>query len=463
MTAGCADARTEGDSGGGVRRPSTVWTVLTVGITAALVAVTSLSGTSARAEGLGSAPAAAAGATGATVTVTGSGFGHGVGMSQFGALGMAKAGASTNSILRHYYSGTTVARYPDNVDLRVNVVDRGTSVALRTEAIADGGGAMQLVDGGRRVTSLGPGAAVRVTLIGGRLRVGVTPPAGQARSFTTGALTVRWSGARGLRGPASVLAVSSDGTNEGSTASKQRRYRHGALRLVPVRRTNSASTGRTRIAGVLTLNLHREYLRGIAEVPQSWHSSALKAQVTAARTYALSEYRGGTSTACGGCHLWDDQRSQVYRGWDAERVAPRWVKAVAATQTSSTRALVVLHRGRPIRAYYSSSSGGRTRDARSTWGTAVPYLRGAPDPWSIDGAINPRFARWRRTVPMATVTSVFGLPDVASIAVTRKDRAGAALAVTATSADGRRATVSGARLRSKLRLPAVWYRSFELS
>lgn len=397
-------------------------------------------------------------APGPTVTVVGTGFGHGVGMSQFGALGMAVAGSSTSAILRHYYAGTSVTAVPDNVDLRVNVIDRATSLALRTEPIAAGGGTLQLIDSSRRVSVLQPGGAVGVGLAGGRLRVTVTSPSGQVRSFTTGALTVRWSGARGLPGPASALGVSSNGSNEGLPAPKLRQYRHGVLSLVPVR-----SGGRVRIAGVLTLNLHREYLRGIAEVPPAWHSSALKAQVIAARTYALSEYRGGASPACGGCHLWDDQRSQVYRGWDAERDGARWVQAVGATHTSSTRGLAVTYRGSPIRAYYSSSSGGRTRDARTVWGTAVPYLRSAPDLWSADPAVNPKYALWRRTVPMAKAAAVFGLPDVASIVVTRKDGAGAALAVTATSTGGRRSTVSGARLRSALRLPAVWFRAFEVS
>ena len=39
------------------------------------------------------------------VRFTGRGFGHGVGMSQWGAYGMAKDGASAEEIIQHYYTG----------------------------------------------------------------------------------------------------------------------------------------------------------------------------------------------------------------------------------------------------------------------------------------------------------------------------------------------------------------------
>jgi SpoIID/LytB domain protein len=45
----------------------------------------------------------------ATFVFTGKGFGHGVGMSQWGAQGMALAGASYQEILAHYYVGTALA------------------------------------------------------------------------------------------------------------------------------------------------------------------------------------------------------------------------------------------------------------------------------------------------------------------------------------------------------------------
>ena len=40
---------------------------------------------------------------------TGGGFGHGVGMSQFGAVGQARAGRSYREILAHYFVGTDVS------------------------------------------------------------------------------------------------------------------------------------------------------------------------------------------------------------------------------------------------------------------------------------------------------------------------------------------------------------------
>ena len=41
----------------------------------------------------------------AAFVFTGKGWGHGVGLCQVGAFGMAKAGATSEQILKHYYSG----------------------------------------------------------------------------------------------------------------------------------------------------------------------------------------------------------------------------------------------------------------------------------------------------------------------------------------------------------------------
>lgn len=47
---------------------------------------------------------------GDTISITTKGYGHGVGMSQYGALGMAKAGYTYSQILSHYYQNTQIAK-----------------------------------------------------------------------------------------------------------------------------------------------------------------------------------------------------------------------------------------------------------------------------------------------------------------------------------------------------------------
>jgi len=420
--------------------------------------------TSARADVAPPAPAPAPSPAPAdgVVTLTGSGFGHGVGLSQYGAYGMAEQGASASTILRHYYAGTSVTGYPDNVDLRVNVVDRGSRVTLRTSALAAGGGAFQLFASGGAVVKLAAGDVATVTPTDGGLAVAVTRADGTASALTTTSLGVRWSGARAMAGPATVLLVDSRSANAASTSGKSRQYRWGSLSLSSVRRNESDGAVRSRIEANALLNLHGEYLRGIAEVPFSWPDATLRAQVVAARNYALEQV-GHTLSGCNGCNLWDDTRSQVYRGWETESIGARWVQAVIATQTSRTRGLAVLYQGSPITAYYSSSTGGRTRNSEQVWGTVVPYLRSVDDRWSKDPSVNPRYASWTRTVPMAKVLAVFGLPDLVRLEVSERDAAGAVTELRATASDGTVKILPGSVLRgSTFGLPAQWVTSISL-
>jgi stage II sporulation protein D len=43
----------------------------------------------------------------------GRGWGHGVGLCQNGAYGLARAGLRFDRILRHYYTGIEIERWPD--------------------------------------------------------------------------------------------------------------------------------------------------------------------------------------------------------------------------------------------------------------------------------------------------------------------------------------------------------------
>lgn len=408
-------------------------------------------------RGTGATPSPSAGTTTAvasgTATVSGSGYGHGVGMSQYGAMGMAKAGFGVQDILTHYYSGVTVAAVTDARPLAVNVAHGASALTLAPAAVSGSGQQVRLITPGAtsilvpgdsaRVTPTSSGVTVRVTRGGGSTGTGPT-------ALTASALDVRWTGTRALSGPPTLL--SSTSVVRGST--KRRDYRWGAVRV---------SHANGLLESVITLDLHAEYLRGIAEMPSSWPAAALQAQVTVARSYALVAAATAPRSSCGGCQIWDDQRSQMYTGWakESERIGSvdygaKWVAAVTATQGSATTGLAVLYGGKPINAVYSSSTGGRTRDSAAVWGGSLPYLRSVSDAWSLDRGLNPSFAAWTRSVPVSGLTAVFGVPTVSWVGVTARDGAGAATTVTAVSGTGQRVSVDGESFRSRFGLPSSW-------
>ncbi len=134
-----------------------------------------------------------------------------------------------------------------------------------------------------------------------------------------------------------------------------------------------------------------DYLKGIAEVPRDWPMEALKAQVVAARTYALNRMIGGPAT--GEYDLCATTECQVYVGMKVEAGpnGSRWVQAVDETAGEA-----LLYRGQPASTYYSSTSPGRTFDVEDVFGgESLPYLRGAPEK---DDHASP-VARWRVEMP----------------------------------------------------------------
>ncbi|MGH2730115.1 MAG: SpoIID/LytB domain-containing protein, partial [Actinomycetota bacterium] len=123
------------------------------------------------------------------------------------------------------------------------------------------------------------------------------------------------------------------------------------------------------------LSLER-YLWGLNEVPLTWPTEALRAQVVAARTYALwtlAEPRAG-SAAVYGFDICATVQCQVFSGADVVATAggARWRQAVTDTQGQ-----VLLYNGGPILARYHSTSGGRTLDNSQAFPTErdYPYLQ----------------------------------------------------------------------------------------
>jgi len=89
-----------------------------------------------------------------------------------------------------------------------------------------------------------------------------------------------------------------------------------------------------------------EYLLGIYEMPGDWPMEALKAQVVAARSYALAYTNNGANEIC------TTQSCQVYK---PENKGGNWEKAVKETEGE-----VMVNSGQVITAWYASTAGGYT-------------------------------------------------------------------------------------------------------
>jgi SpoIID/LytB domain protein len=152
------------------------------------------------------------------------------------------------------------------------------------------------------------------------------------------------------------------------------RYGYGVLEL------NAYSTGSGhRVRGIITSLTMQQYLYGLGEVPSSWPTEALRAQAVAGRTYAAEKIsRLGQNRSTCNCALYATTFDQVFVGHEKllGSSGSRWRSAV-----DDTVFVVVTSNGKPIEAYYSSSSGGHTEHNEYVWGgTPRSYLRGVADP-----------------------------------------------------------------------------------
>lgn len=424
-------------------------TAVTAGLTAALVALGS---------GLLFAVPAQAASVPDSFTLHGSGYGHGVGMPQYGAYEMSRSGAahSGRAILRYYHPGTTVEHRQTRRQLAVQVygpspygtssrADRGSTTTVTVH-----GGSWRVRDMKFRTVLSGRGTT-KITvkaLSGGKVRV-----AADGKHHDGARLRIHWSGTRYFK-PGGTRAVATVAGAHGS-------YRHGRL-------TTRALKGVPNITNDVLLNT--EYLYGIAEMPSSWglHGGkhALSAQAIAARSYAMTKsWKSGCA-----CHVVDDVRDQQYTGWKKEnegtggRYGKVWKSAVNATRSGDKRARVLLYGGKPVAAYYFSSSGGRTADSEDVWSSYLPYERSVADPYSKRAPGN-SYASWTRKLTQKKAAALFGLNNVASIKVTARWTSGQVRTLKATQPNGKTSTISGKadQIRSRLgaktkagSMPASW-------
>ena len=170
--------------------------------------------------------------------------------------------------------------------------------------------------------------------------------------------------------------------------------------MQPVLRARYPGTievGKARDGGLFVIGVlpFESYLQGLAEVPRKWPMETLKAQVVAARSYALAQLgRRSDEGAALGYDLCATAACQVYAGMAVSHgpYGDRWRKAVLATSRQ-----VLLHGGEPAETVYSSTSNGRTYGNDQVFGSdPLPYLRPVRE---RDDSISP-LSRWRVRIPL---------------------------------------------------------------
>jgi len=124
------------------------------------------------------------------------------------------------------------------------------------------------------------------------------------------------------------------------------------------------------------------YVAGVIgnEVGPNAKSATYRAQAVTARTYAYIRLSRADARRKP-YHLFDDARSQVYRGRSPRYGVP-YREMVQATR--ATRGVILTWESRPFPAYYSSTCGGHTTDAATSQldpQHAGELLRGVPCRW----------------------------------------------------------------------------------
>ena len=311
-------------------------------------------------------------------TFFGSGWGHGIGVSQYGTLGLAKAGWGAERIVKHYYDNVKVPKKAPPVGtIKAGLLQNRST----TKLVAVAGSFELKLKSGKHVSTVKSGQSRTVSIVKGQYRVK------KGNGEVVGDL---WGGDHnhllGVRKGNARISVPAWGHSVG----------RGKVQFDIV--NNNA-------AHVLAVIPVEQYVFGIAEVPNSWPFAALRAQAILARSYAYWRLAGPIRSGCS-CDVYTTTVDQAYIGWSKESSSggDRWVSAVKQTVRK-----VVTYNGNYVYTPYSSSSGGHTENIENVWPGAgpSPYLNGVCDPKDDVGA-NPN-TTWSVKYSASTVTSKLGL------------------------------------------------------
>lgn len=156
-----------------------------------------------------------------------------------------------------------------------------------------------------------------------------------------------------------------------------------------------------------------DYIKGVvaSEVGNSWDIEALKAQAVVARTYALYQKLNNNNVKLP-YHLTSSVLHQVYKGGNVPENIARAV--------NETRGEILTYEGKPIIAYYHSTSGGMTEDPVEVFGKSYPYLK----PVETTCELSPYFI-WEKRIPLSEIeraSNVMGIKEITIDSLTVSNR-----------------------------------------
>jgi stage II sporulation protein D len=182
------------------------------------------------------------------------------------------------------------------------------------------------------------------------------------------------------------------------------------------------------------------------EMGGNWPIEALKAQAVAARSYALAEAdasrRKGEMFDVG-----DDQGWQVYGGVQSETTSTQQAVLLTVGQ-------MLVHKGRPIQAFFHSSAGGCTENSENVWMTALPYIKGVKNQFDEGSPVN----TWAVNFTQEQLNSAFPqVGNVKSFKPVQTTPVCGRIRKMQVIGDRGSVTVSGDRIREVLKLRSTFF------
>ncbi len=175
---------------------------------------------------------------------------------------------------------------------------------------------------------------------------------------------------------------------------------------------------------VINMLPFEQYLYGVVphEVGPLSPIEALKAQATAARTYALdnlNEYDRLSFDLCPTTY------SQVYKGFNEE--TPNTNRSV-----DETKGKRILYKGKLAEVFYFDSCSGVTEDAKNVWGTDVPYLKSVEDKYESGKSWN---YTWETTLSSDNIKQILSnkkidIGNILGIKITNYSNTGRVIGLT---------------------------------